>query len=450
MPGMPNGRPWPASNQPIATARRFRAPLQAFIQAEAAAGILLLGAALAALAWANSPWDGAYRDLWHARLSLETGLFSLREDLRGLVNDGLMAIFFFVVGLEIKRELLFGELASRRRAALPVAAALGGMAVPALIYTAWNAGGDGARGWAIPMATDIAFALGVLALLGRRVPFALKVFVLALAVVDDLGAIAIIAFFYTEELSLKASLTALGLLAVVLGLRRAGLRNVDVYVIVGGLFWLAVLKSGVHATVAGVVLAFLTPARADSDVATFENEAQAMVDRLRRTEASEEEKEQTILNDFEDALRRSSSPLERIERRLHPWTVFAILPVFAFANAGLDLGGGAIGDAAGSTVTAGVALGLLAGKPLGILLFSWIAVRSGLAALPRGVGWRHLAGAGLVAGIGFTVSLFVTGLAFTDTALQAEAKAGVFVASLVAGFAGYIVLRWRTAAAPPA
>ena len=424
--------------------------MQAFIQTEAAAGFILVAAAVAALIWANSPWDGAYRDLWQAKVSLETGLFTVREELGHLVNDGLMAIFFFVIGLEIKRELLFGQLASRRRAALPVAAAVGGMAVPALIYAAWNVGGDGARGWGIPMATDIAFALGVLALLGRRAPFALKVFVLALAVVDDLGAIAVIAVFYTDELSLKAVLTAGGILAVILAARQAGIRHVEVYVILGALFWLAVLKSGVHATVAGVILAFLTPARADADVASFENEAAGLLQRLRETQASEEEDEQTVLHQFEATLRRSESPLERLERQLHPWAVFVIVPIFALANAGLDLGGGAIPDAAGSTVTAGVVFGLLLGKPLGILLFSWLAVRSGLAVLPEGVAWRHLAGAGMVAGIGFTVSLFITSLAFDSAALQEQAKIGVFAASLVAGLAGYALLRWGGNRAAPA
>ena len=420
---------------------RLLQPAQAFVRTEAAGGALLLAATALALAWANSPWSDSYADFWHSRITIETARFSFDEDLRHLVNDGLMAIFFFVIGLEIKRELLHGELASRRRAAFPVAAAAGGMAVPALIYTAFNLGGDGAAGWAIPTATDIAFALGVLALLGNRVPFALKVFVLALAVVDDLGAILVIALFYTDSLSPEAALTAAGLLAVIAAVGRLGVRNLGVFAILGFGFWLAVLESGVHATIAGVVLALLTPSRARTSEGAFDAEGHAMLEGLPEARREGKEAVQTSLIAFEGALVRAEAPLDRLERVLHPWASYAIAPVFALANAGLDLSGGALSAASTSAVSAGILFGLVVGKPAGILLASVVAVRAGLASLPAGVQWRQIAGASLLAGIGFTVSLFITSIAFQDAALESEAKAGILAASLVAGVCGYAVLR---------
>jgi Na+:H+ antiporter, NhaA family len=388
-------------------ARGLLQPAQQFIQTEAASGLVLLAATVVALAWANSAWSDSYFDLWRPTVSFETPLFGFNEDLGHLVNDGLMAVFFFVIGLEIKRELLRGELATPRKAALPVVAALGGMVAPALIYVAFNGAGAGAKGWGIPMATDIAFALGVLSLLGARVPLSLKVFLLAIAVVDDLGAILVIAVFYTDSLSPEAGLAALALLAVIVAARRAGVASLAVYAVLALCFWLAVLESGVHATVAGVVLAFLTPA--GSAMARPGGPAR-------------------------------EAPLELLERTLHPWASFAIVPIFALANAGIELSGGALRAASESAVTAGVAVGLVAGKPLGIMLATALAVRTGLAALPEGVSWRQIGGVGLLAGIGFTVSLFITGLAFDSPGLEAEAKLGILAASLVAGAAGFVAL----------
>jgi NhaA family Na+:H+ antiporter len=424
-------------------ARRLVAPAQAFVHTEVSGGVVVLLAAMVAFAWANSPWNEAYFDLWHSEVTLRTGIVTIHEDLGHLVNDGLMAIFFFVIGLETKREILHGELASIRKAALPVAAAAGGMVVPALIYTALNAGGDGAKGWGIPMATDIAFALGVLSLLGRRVPFSLKIFLLALAVVDDIGAIAVIAVFYTESLSFEASMYALLILAAIFGARAAGIRSIDVYVLMGAVFWVAVLKSGIHATIAGVVLALLAPSRPDISAQEFQDEAEELLARLAETQPGSEQ-EQTILHEFEAAVRKSEAPLERVERHLHPWVVFVIVPIFALANAGVEVGRDAFEGALESPITFGVALGLLVGKPVGILAASWLAVRSGIASLPEGVNWLQIAGTGVLAGIGFTVSLFITDLAFADPALSDEGKLGILAASLVAAAAGFTLLRLFT------
>ncbi|MGI8927218.1 MAG: Na+/H+ antiporter NhaA [Tepidiformaceae bacterium] len=441
----------PLTARPTAVARRLLGPVQAFVSTEASGGILLLAAALVALAWANSPWDGSYADLWHAGLEFDFAAFAIRDTLGHLVNDGLMAIFFFVVGLEIKRELVRGELRTRRQAALPVVAALGGMAVPALIYAAWNAGGSGASGWGIPMATDIAFALGVLALLGPRIPFGLKVFLLALAIVDDLGAIVVIALFYTGDISLEALGWAAAVLALIVALNRAGVRGATFYVIPAFFFWAAFFESGIHATLAGVVLAFLVPSRPHAAATSFEPEAATLLEQLRAArEAGDIGEAEAVLQRFEALARDTEAPLDSIERALHPWVSYLIVPVFALANAGVDVSGEAIGDAAGSAVSLGIASGLLLGKPAGILLFSWLAVRLGWATLPEGVTWRAVLGAGLLAGIGFTVSLFITNLAFEDTpGLFSEAKLGILAASAIAGVAGFLLLRATCPASSP-
>jgi NhaA family Na+:H+ antiporter len=393
---------------PSRVTARLAGPAQAFIRAEAAGGLAVLAAAIVAFAWANSPWSGAYADFWAFDFDLDAGAFSIHSDLRHAVNDGLMAFFFFVIGLEIRRELTSGELASRRKAALPIAAAVGGMVLPAAIYALLNAGGDGAKGWGIPMATDIAFALAVMALLGRKAPPALRVFLLALAVADDLGAIAVIAVFYTGSLDPGACLIAVVILALIGGAQAAGVRSLAVYGVLGLALWFAVYKSGIHATVAGVALAMLIPARAG----------------------------------------HGGGSLEGLEHALHPWSVFLVMPLFALANAGVEVTRAGLEDAASSPITLGVAAGLLLGKPAGVLLASWLAVRSGAARLPENLGWAHLAGAGLLAGIGFTVSLFITDLAFDDAVRQEDAKLGILGASVVAALAGYAFLRlWHRSAA---
>ena len=420
---------------------RFVQPIASFVNTEASGAILLLAATVVALAWANSPWDGSYADFWHAHLAVDFNLFRIDETLGHLVNDGLMAIFFFVVGLEIKREVVRGELASPRKAALPIAAALGGMVVPAIIYAAWNAGGDGAKGWAIPMATDIAFAMGVLALLGKRAPFSLKVFLLALAIVDDLGAILVIAVFYAESVSFEAGMWALILAATIFGAGRAGLRSTDIYVVLGIAFWIAVYKTGVHATIAGVVLAMLTPARAFYSQRAFESNAMDLLVSYRHArDRGDQEQAQQVLSEIEELSRDTEAPLDRLEHQLHPWVSYLIVPIFALANAGVSLSGGLIADAAGSPVTLGIVFGLVAGKPLGVVLACVLAVRLGLAELPSNTHLGHIIGIGLVAGIGFTVSLFITGLAFSEQTLADEARIGILAASFVAGVVGFVYL----------
>jgi NhaA family Na+:H+ antiporter len=412
---------------------------------EASAGLLLLLATAVALAWANSPWRGAYGALWHTPVTVGAGRFVLTMDLHHWINDGLMALFFFVVGLEIKREILIGELASLRRAALPIAAAVGGMVVPALIYVALNAGTVGAAGWGIPMATDIAFALGVLALLGRRVPLALKVFLTAVAVVDDLGAVLVIALFYTPSVSWTSVAAAAGLLAAAVAANRLGVRHLLPYAVLGTGLWLAVLLSGVHATVAGVLLAMTIPARSRIDAVAFALRGQAYLDEFRTASTSDRqahitEHQQAALQQLEEATEQVETPLHRLEHALHPWVAFAIMPVFALANAGVTLGG-EIGELVGHPVALGVATGLALGKQVGITVFAWLAVRAGLASLPEGITWRHIYGVGWLAGIGFTMSLFIAELAFADEALLTAAKLGILVASLVCGGVGWLILR---------
>lgn len=410
---------------------RPRVLLDQFLESEAKGGVLLFLAALLAFALSNSPFASAYFALREVPLSLQIGSWRLEKDLLHFVNDFLMAIFFLLVGLELKRELLSGELKEPRRAALAIAAALGGMITPALIYVVLNAGGPGAAGWGVPMATDIAFALGVLALLGRRVPLGLKVFLTALAIVDDLGAVLVIALFYTAKLNLTALAAALAVYAVLLGIGRLGVKNLLPYLVLGLVLWYFVLQSGVHATVAGVLLALAIPLGRGMPLPAFQN-------RIRAAASSDPEALEAELESLESAAAEAQSPLHRLEHRLHPWVAYAILPIFAFMNAGVALSGMAFGP-----VALGAFLGLVIGKPLGILAFSYLAVRAGLAQLPSGVGWSAILGVGMVAGIGFTMALFIAGLAFDPTLLD-EAKVGVLLASVAAALLGTgLLLRLR-------
>ena len=418
-------------------------PFQRFIALESASGILLLVAALAALVWANSPFAGSYFRLWETVGTAGLGPIEVSKPLLLWINDGLMAIFFFVVGLEIKREVMVGELAEPKKAALSVAAAIGGMAVPAAVYALVNAGGPGAAGWGVPMATDIAFALGVLALLGRRVPLALKVFVTAVAIVDDLGAVLVIAVFYTEKLSTgMLGVGAAFLLALAL-LNRAGVRRTWPYALLGACLWLAFLKSGVHATIAGVLLAMTIPSRRKIDAPEFLRRAQILLEEFRedavggRMEPTEDQRD--AVHSLEKAAENVTTPLARLEHALHPWVAFFIMPVFALANAGVAIGGGLLGTL-GSPVTLGIVLGLFVGKQVGILAAAWMAVKAGVAALPAGVAWRQVWGVSLLCGIGFTMSLFIASLAFGDPALLDDAKVGILAGSLVSGIVGAVAL----------
>ena len=431
---------------------RLIRPFQEFARIEASSGILLLACTALALLWANSPWAESYTGLLGTYVTVGGGGFAVRETLLHWINDGLMAVFFFVVGLEIKREVLAGELASPRQAALPIAAALGGMAVPALLYLAVNrGGGPGAAGWGIPMATDIAFALGVLALLGSRVPAALKVFLAAFAIADDIGAVLVIAFFYTAEIHFGSLGLGFGFLALAALANWSGVRRPLAYALLGVAAWVAFLESGVHATVAGVLLALTVPAGARLDPAAFLARGRDVLDQFERADFPDDvlrnAERQAALHTLEHAAERAQTPLQRMEHALHPWVSFLIMPVFALANAGVALGGSGGGGLNGP-VPLGIVLGLVLGKPLGVTLFAWMAVRSGLAAMPAGVTWRHIHGAGWLGGIGFTMALFIAGLAFADPSALAQAKLGILCASLLAGVVGYLLLRGSGSAAP--
>jgi NhaA family Na+:H+ antiporter len=356
-----------------------------------------------------------------------------------------MAIFFFVVGLEIKREILIGELSSPRQAALPIAAAMGGMIVPAAIYFAFNAGTPEVSGWGVPMATDIAFALGVLALVGNSIPDALRVFLTALAIVDDLGAVLVIALFYTADISMGALGIGCGFLMLMAAANVLGIRNPLLYWLLGGGVWLAFLLSGVHATIAGVLGAMTIPANSLIDEKSFVEGGRFLLSEIeRKVEPGDEplhhETKHGAVRALETACENVETPLQRLEHGLHPWVAFFIMPVFALANAGVELGAGFI-EAVTAPVTLGVVVGLVAGKQIGITLFSWLAVRAGLASLPTGVSWRRIYGAAVLGGIGFTMSLFIAGLAFDDSETLAMAKTGILLASLMAGVSGFWLLR---------
>ncbi|MEX0834081.1 MAG: Na+/H+ antiporter NhaA [Actinomycetota bacterium] len=374
-------------------------PLQAFLDTEVSGGVLLLAATIVALTWANSPWSDSYEQVWTTRVGGGSTALHLPVDLRDWINEGLMTVFFFVVGLEIKRELTTGEMRTLRRAALPAIAAVGGMAVPALIYLAFNAGSGDLRGWGIPMATDIAFAVSVLAVVGKNLPGGLRIFLLALAIFDDIAAILVIAFFYAGSIEPVFVLAAFAALLVVPLLRRFEISAPSILLLPGIVAWLLMLRSGVHPTIAGVALAMLM------------------------------------------ASAGPHSPLARLEGGLHPWTSFAIVPLFALANAGVSLAGAEIANALSSPVALGVFFGLVIGKLVGITGSSWLAVRLGVARLPEAATWPQLAGVSATAGIGFTVALFVAALAFPEPGVQADAKIGVLVGSLLAGALGAILLR---------
>lgn len=424
-------------------------PFREFAQTEASGGVFLLLCAVLALVWANSPWDSAYIDLFHTNISIAIGEYSISTSFVHWINDGLMAIFFCVVGLEIKREVLAGELSSPRQAALPVVAAVGGMVVPALIYVAVNAGGDGVHGWGIPMATDIAFSLGVLALLGSRVPAALKVFLTALAIVDDIGAVLVIAIFYSTGISMQYMLLALVVLAALFAVNRLGVRNAWPYVALGIVLWIAVYQSGVHATVAGVLLALMIPAGSSKDAGALVARARDVLDPIFDYDADEDLGRRILTDErYSAALEEAHAirislqpPLQRFEHALHPWVAFLIMPLFALANAGVALPGDPLGTL-GEPVTLGVVFGLVVGKPLGISVCTWLGVRAGILQLPQGVAWRQVLSVGCVAGIGFTMSLFIANLAFDDAAHLDNAKLGILGASLIAGVVGYAALRF--------
>jgi NhaA family Na+:H+ antiporter len=418
-------------------------PFQAFARLEAFSGILLLACAMVALSWANSRWGAEYHHFKEFPLGLSLGGIPMIVPLEKLVNDGLMALFFLLVGLEIKREMLAGGLASARKALFPAVAALGGMLVPAAIYLLINQGGPAADGWGIPMATDIAFALGVLQLLGKRVPLSLKVFLVALAILDDIGAILVIALFYTSQLSYPSLFLAGAFLAGLVFLNRTGNRHSLLYLL-GGLFlWIALFHSGVHATLAGVALAFCIPTKTRLTDEEFLPEANHI---LRRFRAAQERIHPGVLNDervgaihaLESVCEDVEPMTQRVESRLHPWVSYGILPLFALVNAGVELSLPTL-HMLGQPLGVGILLGLCLGKPIGIVLFTRLAVWLRLASLPPGTNWIQVAGAGILAGIGFTMSIFIAHLGL-DAALLDGAKLAVLCASLASGIVGFLFL----------
>ncbi|HSM01598.1 MAG TPA: Na+/H+ antiporter NhaA [Acidimicrobiia bacterium] len=426
--------------------RRFIRPLLRFTYIESAGGGVLLLAAVAALIWANSPVSDSYESFWATQFELTIGPLHLVENLRHVVNDGLMTIFFFVVGLEIKRELVNGDLRNPKAAALPVVAALGGMILPAVIYVVIAGGTEGAfHGWGIPMATDIAFAVGVVALLGSRVPVGGKLFLLALAIVDDIGAISVIAIFYTEDLALGYLLATLGMLAAMWAAQRVRIRSLAFYVPMGFLAWFFLFESGVHATLAGVAIGLLTPARSMYSDREYHDRTVRILERYDFDVEAPRGEERIDFDALEvsDVARESVAPLYRIENKLHPWSSFLVVPIFALANAGVSFAGVDLLEAATHPVALGVSMGLLVGKTVGIGLFAWLAVRLRLGVLPRNITWRHIIGLAAVAGIGFTVSLFVSDLAFRASDLEDLSKTGIFIGSALAGILGYLILRPR-------
>lgn len=423
-----------ASNKPLA--RLVARPVREFLRVEAAGSLLLLLAAALALIWANSAWAASYDSFWHTRIALDAGPLQLDETLQHWVNDALMVVFFFVVGLEIKYELVNGDLRDPKTAALPIVAAIGGMVVPAALYVAFNPpGSDGSAGWGIPMATDIAFAVGVLGVLGRRIPSAARLFLLTLAIVDDIGAILVIAVFYTADLSLGWLAIAIGLLGAMVGARMLRIWTVVVYAVLGVGVWFALLESGVHATLAGVAIGLLAPA------------TPLLKEEIARGYATSALNDQNLTPDelarLRFLLKESVSVVERLQSTLHPVSAYLVLPIFALANAGVQLG--AIGEVFTAPVGLGIIFGLVVGKPIGILAASWLAVRLGLGRLPDRTTWPMVLGLGAVGGIGFTVSIFIAGLSFPGADLLTdEAKIAILLASIVAAVMGVVLLLLAT------
>ena len=425
-------------------------PIKNFIEKQTSVGLLLIFSALVAMIVANSPWSEAYHSLWKQYIHIGFNDFMIRKNLLHWINDGLMSMFFFLVGLELKREIMHGELSNIRGAILPIAAALGGMAVPAFIFFLFTQGTPAVSGWGIPMATDIAFALGILYLLGDKVPLSLKVFLTAIAIVDDLGAVLVIAFFYTSELSLESLALGAFFLLVLISANYIGIRNTFFYAIMGiGGLWLAILLSGVHATIAAVLAAFAIPTSRRINTPVFLRKVKWLTNEIKNTLKLQQEEPEVEAEDhisatiekFSSLAQDATPPLQRLEHALHPFVSFVVLPIFAFANAGVTITAESLTFFT-SPVTLGVILGLIIGKFIGVVLLTRIMVWFKICQLPKGVKWAHIYGVGILAGIGFTMSLFITELAFNDENYMVQAKIGILSASLVAGFLGYFYLKF--------
>lgn len=425
------------------TVERALHEFRRFTRSQVIGSIVLLIFALIAIIWANSPFAESYFHLWETPLAIRIGEAEFAMTLHQWLNEALMMAFFLIVGLEVKEQILVGELSSVRQALLPIAAALGGMIVPALIYTAFNRDGAAAHGWGVPMSTDIAFALGILALLGRRIPFSLKIFLAALAIADDIGAILVITFFYTGDIAMNGLATALLFWGLIMLLGQLRLYNAYIYFTLSLGVWWGFLVAGIHPTIAGVLVAFAIPSYSLRNP----NILRHLFDQLdmrhfagHEALRDDERKEQIVT--LQETVQEITPPLVQLEHSLQPWVTFVVMPLFALANAGVVMGGSTAQEQV-SSVTVGIVAGLVIGKPLGITLFTWLAVRSGLARLPSQLRWGHIVGVSMLAGVGFTMSLFVTELAFADSHLLAEeAKIGILLASFVAGLVGFTFLRW--------
>ena len=431
-------RPWMRSTRPVP--RKLVQPLERFLSEETGSGGLLLGAAVLALLWINVD-SSSYESWWSTSISIDIGSLNFEEDLRHIVNDLLMAVFFYVIALEVKREMLFGSLQDRATASAPVAAALGTMVGAAAVYVAVNVDGGVLQGWAVPIATDIAFALSVLGVAGRRAPPQLRAFLLTLAVVDDLGTIAVIAIFFTDDLSSAWLAAAAGMVAVVFALQRIGVRHLSIYVIAAGLLWIAIYESGVHATIAGVILGFMTPAFA---LHRREETGEVIGEQLSElAERPDADVSAATMWEVSRLSREAVSPLARMEEQLHPWSAFVILPLFALANAGVSLSLSDVSDALSSQIGIGILLGLAVGAPLGGIALSWAATRLTPARLPDGLDWPAVAGVAPLKGIGFTVAIFIALLAFDDPEVQDHAKLAILVGSALSAAIGLAALTLR-------
>lgn len=418
-------------------------PIQRFFQIEAAGGIMLLLFTIAALIWANSDYGDFYYHFWERELTIGLPNFYISKTLLHWINDGFMAIFFFVVGLEIKRELLIGELSSVKKASLPIFAAIGGMLVPAVMYIILNVPAESEGGWGIPMATDIAFSLGVLSLLGKRVPLSLKVFLVAFAIVDDIGAVIIIALFYSGDIEWMYILVALGFFIMLIIFNRSNVRSIHAYMVVGWIIWYLFTKSGIHPTIAGVMIAFTIPINRRINIATFRRR---MDKNLKHFDAGDHHphtlshKQLIALDNLENEMRHVQSPVQSLEHKLHGFVTFIVMPLFALTNAGVIFQASSVQDFFGD-LSGTIEISLIVGKVLGILVFSWIGVKLGISSLPKKVKWVHVLGLGFIGGMGFTMSLFISNLAFSKASLLDPAKIGILMGSLIAGVLGYSVLR---------
>lgn len=437
---MPERNPPPAAiPRPQVLTERALSALERFSHIEAVSGIVLLLAALAALVWANSPFADSYEHFWHTQVTVGLGDFSVSRSLHFLVNDGLMTVFFLVVGAEIRQEIRDGALANMKLATLPLGAALGGVLMPAIIYTLLNHGTAASAGWAVPTATDIAFAVGVLALLGKSIPGGVRILLLALAIIDDIVAILIIAVFYTASLDYLGLVVAAGGLVLVLAFQRMGVGKAYAYLLPGAIVWFGLLKTGVHPTLAGVILGLMTPVNSrpatERPLETISRSFHELMDRF--AQAGDDPKAvATPLKQLRHAQREVLPPVQRIQAGLHPWVAYGVMPLFALANAGVSLAGANLDEAVSHSVFVGVMLALVLGKPLGVILASLALVKLNICALPEGVTWKGVGLVGLLAGIGFTMSIFIASLAFADPALLASAKLSVLAASSVAAVIG--------------